>query len=87
MSCLISFPFLVASIYISRAMFKEHTYISKLATSGTNYCGSGTMARNFDDLGRKADVDSCCRTHDFCKDYIMGKETKYNLTNDSAYVR
>ena len=32
----------------------------------TKWCGPGSTARHFDDLGEDRDTDICCREHDHC---------------------
>ncbi|KAG6449747.1 hypothetical protein O3G_MSEX006231 [Manduca sexta] len=54
---------------------------------GTKWCGTGDIADNYDDLGSARETDMCCREHDHCSDLILGKETKYNLTNPAFYTR
>lgn len=53
--------------------------------SGTKWCGPGTTATSYDDLGSQKEVDMCCRDHDHC-DNIQAGETKYNLTNDDYFT-
>ena len=52
---------------------------------GTKWCGKGDSAEHEDDLGIYAREDSCCRTHDRCKRFIISgqKQTFYTLSNDS----
>lgn len=52
---------------------------------GTKWCGPGNTAESDKDLGSKAEVDSCCRTHDHCPDHIPKLQTKHNLTNDLTF--
>ncbi|KAF2904633.1 hypothetical protein ILUMI_01539 [Ignelater luminosus] len=54
---------------------------------GTKWCGAGNISNNDNDLGEFSDTDKCCRTHDFCDDFIEGYQTKHNLTNPSFYTR
>ncbi|KAF7380161.1 hypothetical protein HZH66_014516 [Vespula vulgaris] len=54
---------------------------------GTKWCGSGNIATDYDDLGRFAETDACCREHDYCDDIIEAMMTKHNLTNPSIYTR
>lgn len=53
---------------------------------GTKWCGPGSTASSYDDLGSQKEVDMCCRTHDNC-DNIPAGETKYNLTNNDYFTR
>ncbi|XP_029674639.1 phospholipase A2-like [Formica exsecta] len=48
---------------------------------GTLWCGRGNIARNDSELGVYDEMDTCCRTHDRCKDSINPKATKYGLYN------
>uniref|UniRef100_A0A8D8S4F5 phospholipase A2 n=1 Tax=Cacopsylla melanoneura TaxID=428564 RepID=A0A8D8S4F5_9HEMI len=54
---------------------------------GTKWCGTGDIARDFDDTGIFHDIDSCCRSHDLCPENIVAKSSKYNLTNDGSFTR
>ena len=49
---------------------------------GTKWCGPGTTATSYDDLGRFSEADMCCRAHDNCPDGIGPKQEKYGLYND-----
>ncbi|XP_015124801.1 phospholipase A2 [Diachasma alloeum] len=51
---------------------------------GTKWCGRGSIAKSFDDLGRYNRTDSCCRAHDNCPDIMKPKETLHGLTNPSS---
>ncbi|OQR70682.1 phospholipase A2-like [Tropilaelaps mercedesae] len=53
---------------------------------GTKWCGSGDVAKNYDDLGSKAATDRCCRDHDYSPESLAGGETKDNLTNPLFYT-
>lgn len=48
---------------------------------GTNWCGKGSMATNYYDLGLNIDTDKCCRAHDFCTVTIEGLSSNYNYFN------
>ena len=48
---------------------------------GTNWCGTGTSATEFHDLGEQRGTDKCCRTHDFCPYTIEGFTKKYGHFN------
>lgn len=48
---------------------------------GTLWCGRGNIARDDSELGVYSELDTCCRTHDRCEDYINPKATKYGLYN------
>lgn len=48
---------------------------------GTNWCGSGSNARKFNELGYNAAADRCCRDHDHCPYTIEGFTRKFNFFN------
>ncbi|KAK3921077.1 Phospholipase A2 [Frankliniella fusca] len=48
---------------------------------GTLWCGQGSKARSFDELGVFAGPDRCCRDHDHCPDFINRHESKHGLFN------
>ncbi|XP_014672985.1 PREDICTED: uncharacterized protein LOC106813368, partial [Priapulus caudatus] len=48
---------------------------------GTNWCGRGNQARNFNDLGREEHADRCCRQHDHCPTTIRSLSSRYNYFN------
>ncbi|XP_043483014.1 phospholipase A2-like [Leptopilina heterotoma] len=54
---------------------------------GTKWCGKGNVAFHYNDLGKYAKTDACCRDHDHCNDVIHSTETKYNLTNLAPFTR
>ncbi|CAG5047662.1 unnamed protein product [Parnassius apollo] len=58
-----------------------------LIAPGTNWCGPGSDASDYDDLGTEVETDKCCRQHDYCADIIPAGETKHNLTNESFFTR
>lgn len=57
-----------------------------LSYPGTKWCGPGSTAADYDDLGEHSAVDRCCRTHDHCDNMAAG-ETRYNLTNNDFFTR
>lgn len=48
---------------------------------GTNWCGNGNAALDYDDLGDNVATDKCCRGHDHCPYTIEGFQTKYRYFN------
>ena len=48
---------------------------------GTNWCGKGSTASNYYDLGENIDTDKCCRAHDYCSVTIEGLSSNYNYFN------
>jgi len=49
---------------------------------GTNWCGAGTLANEYDSLGSYGGADKCCRQHDLgCPAFIRSGHTKYGLYN------
>ncbi|XP_003741578.1 uncharacterized protein LOC100901631 [Galendromus occidentalis] len=57
---------------------------------GTKWCGAGTSARHYEDLGENWPVDMCCRTHDHSLpgEYILANSTssEFNITNTEVYT-
>ncbi|XP_015523893.2 group 3 secretory phospholipase A2 [Neodiprion lecontei] len=54
---------------------------------GTKWCGTGDIADNYHDLGREAQIDRCCRSHDLCPVKVRAQKSRYNLTNNSIYTK
>lgn len=54
---------------------------------GTNWCGMGDRATSYNDLGFEADIDICCRAHDFCPVRLGAFTSGYGLFNWSFYTR
>jgi len=53
----------------------------------TNWCGNGDIAKNYNDLGKFKEVDSCCRTHDHCPFHVLkGKIKKFYLNQNKMTV-
>ncbi|XP_013774218.1 phospholipase A2-like [Limulus polyphemus] len=63
------------------------TIYHPLFTKGTKWCGPGNVSKGYDDLGKKAKTDMCCRDHDTCDDFMTAGETKHGLTNNAKYTR
>lgn len=38
---------------------------------GTKWCGPGSTAENFHDLGQNKELDMCCRAHDHCEPELL----------------
>lgn len=58
----------------------------QLIFPGTNWCGVGDAASDFEDVGRFTETDKCCRAHDHC-DSIGAFGTKHGLTNYSPFTK
>ncbi|XP_022238478.1 uncharacterized protein LOC111085211 [Limulus polyphemus] len=54
---------------------------------GTRWCGTGDVAKQYDDLGRYNNVDICCRAHDHCPIKVKGLQTGYGIFNWSFYTK
>ncbi|XP_035228922.1 uncharacterized protein LOC118201019 [Stegodyphus dumicola] len=68
------------------AQHHSHSSIQRLKRElflypGTNWCGSGSNARKFNELGYNAAADRCCRDHDHCPYTIEGFTRKFNFFN------
>ncbi|XP_071945520.1 group 3 secretory phospholipase A2-like [Antedon mediterranea] len=53
---------------------------------GTLWCGGGTNAQYYEELGEEVHADRCCREHDHCPLYIKRWETKFYVSNRSFYT-
>ncbi|XP_002399707.4 uncharacterized protein LOC8035532 [Ixodes scapularis] len=53
---------------------------------GTKWCGEGTLAKDYDDLGTNREVDMCCREHDHATDYIKPFQKKHGIRNWEPYT-
>ncbi|KAH8418341.1 hypothetical protein KR222_000884, partial [Zaprionus bogoriensis] len=56
-----------------------------ITVPGTNWCGPGNVADNYDDLGYEFELDKCCRTHDHCADKIPAQKERYGLSNKGLF--
>lgn len=54
---------------------------------GTNWCGFGTRAKNYFDLGVSGKVDSCCRSHDLCPYQVPPFSSRFGIWNLSIYTK
>ncbi|XP_053685542.1 group 3 secretory phospholipase A2 isoform X1 [Sabethes cyaneus] len=54
---------------------------------GTKWCGPGSIAANYTDVGRYADEDRCCREHDMCPNILVPGECRRGLCNRGAFTR
>lgn len=45
------------------------------------------MARDYNDVGRYADEDRCCREHDLCPNSLSPGECKRGLCNNAKFTR
>ncbi|XP_071448665.1 phospholipase A2-like [Hetaerina americana] len=54
---------------------------------GTKWCGDGNISMHDEDYGYFKKTDRCCKDHDYCPDFIAGRDTKYGLQNDAFYTR
>ncbi|KAM8960666.1 group 3 secretory phospholipase A2 [Pelodytes ibericus] len=48
---------------------------------GTLWCGTGSAAENYTNLGLFQGVDLCCRDHDYCTPQIQSFEYQYGFRN------
>jgi secretory phospholipase A2 len=54
----------------------------------TKWCGEGTIAKNFDDLGQERFADMCCRAHDHCPRSLDSNayDQQFDLRNPIGYT-
>ncbi|KAK7076799.1 hypothetical protein SK128_008113 [Halocaridina rubra] len=48
---------------------------------GTLWCGVRDRAKHFGELGPRYELDSCCRSHDYCPIKVLGWSTRYGVPN------
>ena len=65
----------------NKPVAKSRSKRSMFIYPGTNWCGKGSTASNYYDLGENIDTDKCCRAHDYCSVTIEGLSTSYNYFN------
>ncbi|XP_076294375.1 phospholipase A2 phaiodactylipin isoform X1 [Lasioglossum baleicum] len=54
---------------------------------GTKWCGPGTLASSYDELGHHAAEDACCREHDQCPVTLGPHECIHGICNNSPFTR
>ncbi|CAH1968661.1 unnamed protein product [Acanthoscelides obtectus] len=54
---------------------------------GTKWCGPGTIATNYSDLGIHEKEDICCRDHDNCPIFLAAGECRQGICNHSPFTR
>ncbi|EDV95354.1 GH17900 [Drosophila grimshawi] len=54
---------------------------------GTKWCGPGTAASSYDDLGPHVREDRCCREHDMCPDVLNVGDCRRGLCNRGTFTR
>nr|XP_033329479.1 group 3 secretory phospholipase A2-like isoform X1 [Megalopta genalis] len=54
---------------------------------GTKWCGPGTLATSYDELGKHASEDACCREHDHCPVTLGPQECIHGICNNSPFTR
>ncbi|XP_064610895.1 phospholipase A2 hemilipin-like [Liolophura sinensis] len=66
----------------------RHKRSPEIIFPGTKWCGAGTAATNYDDLGVNQETDKCCRTHDHCPVNLESGEhsEELGLTNNYPYT-
>ncbi|XP_042344384.1 group 3 secretory phospholipase A2-like [Plectropomus leopardus] len=53
---------------------------------GTLWCGTGSKASNYEQLGMFQTADKCCREHDHCLHVILGLTKNYGLFNPNFFT-
>ncbi|XP_072379858.1 phospholipase A2 phaiodactylipin-like isoform X2 [Diabrotica undecimpunctata] len=54
---------------------------------GTKWCGPGTIANDYSDIGFLYKEDICCREHDLCTKSLAPGECKQGICNNSPFTR
>lgn len=69
-----------------RTSGQPSSFTTAMRMPGTNWCGRGSRADRFEDLGAFGAADRCCRQHDLeCPAHIPPMTTKYGLYNWRVY--
>ncbi|XP_044002541.1 phospholipase A2 isoform X2 [Aphidius gifuensis] len=67
---------------------KNQTPGGGLIYPGTKWCGPGTTAQSYDDLGPEhRNEDYCCREHDHCQNVINPDQCIHGICNNSPFTR
>ncbi|KAJ8415517.1 hypothetical protein AAFF_G00424970 [Aldrovandia affinis] len=53
---------------------------------GTLWCGMGTKANDYEDIGMFGKTDSCCREHDHCRNIIPAFKVNYGVFNHNFFT-
>ncbi|KAI1901161.1 hypothetical protein AGOR_G00057340 [Albula goreensis] len=53
---------------------------------GTLWCGMGTKAIDYEEIGMFGKTDSCCREHDHCKNIITAFRVNYGVFNHNFFT-
>ncbi|XP_024939875.1 uncharacterized protein LOC107266792 isoform X2 [Cephus cinctus] len=54
---------------------------------GTKWCGPGSLAKSYDELGQHTAEDACCREHDHCPATIAPNQCIHGICNNSPFTR
>ncbi|KAK3915042.1 Acidic phospholipase A2 PA4, partial [Frankliniella fusca] len=54
---------------------------------GTKWCGPGSTAQYYDDLGYHEAEDACCREHDHCPAVLEAGQCAQGLCNNAIYTK
>ncbi|CAG0897579.1 unnamed protein product [Darwinula stevensoni] len=65
---------------------KDRTSLFRGIEPGTRWCGAGTTANYFDQLGTDTAVDRCCRAHDFCPIYVEKGTAAFGVYNSNGFT-
>ncbi|XP_037085315.1 phospholipase A2-like [Pollicipes pollicipes] len=60
--------------------------LMKSTMPGTKWCGAGSAATSYDDLGPAEATDRCCRDHDHCPLWLAAGQTSRGATNTMPYT-
>ncbi|XP_017884610.1 acidic phospholipase A2 PA4 isoform X2 [Ceratina calcarata] len=71
----------------SREKGKNQPPGAGLIYPGTKWCGPGTLATSYDDLGQHRGEDICCREHDHCPITIPPNTCMNGICNNAPFTR
>ncbi|KAA0723838.1 Group 3 secretory phospholipase A2 [Triplophysa tibetana] len=57
-----------------------------LLLPGTLWCGRGSSAKSYEQLGMFANADRCCRQHDHCEHIIRAFSVNFGVFNPTLFT-
>nr|XP_055073726.1 group 3 secretory phospholipase A2 [Misgurnus anguillicaudatus] len=80
------FPFGQANVNQNQRSIKIRQKRALFVLPGTLWCGRGTSANNYEQLGMFEHADRCCREHDHCEHIIRAFSVNYGVFNSKLFT-